>query len=113
MDNTVNANKLSRLFPHASNAFKRLNSDNNNAAGGPNKSEQLARKQLEKSLDKKTMEECYKLTFVDMVFHADHGIELDEDNRRFIVKPLLDAIVSMGIAKSDKEIKTNVLQRLD
>ena len=109
----MNENKLRRLFPNAPESFIQRNKDHDFNSRSTSKPEQLARKQLEKKMDQATLEKHFKLSFVDVVFHADHGIELDEDNRRFIVKPLLDAIVSMGIAKSDKEIKSDVLQRMD
>lgn len=109
----MNERKLRRLFPNAPESFIQRNKDNDIDSGGSSKSESMVRLQVENRMDKEALEKRFKLTFVGVEFHADHGIELDEDNRRFIVKPLLDSLVSIGLAKSDKEIKSNVLQRMD
>lgn len=52
----------------------------------------------------------YYLKHVDVQFMAQHGKRLDEDNRRYIIKPILDAIVNLSIARSDKDITSEVTQ---
>lgn len=109
----MNPHELKRRFPNAGKSFIKLNSDNPTNTGSTSKPEQLVRKQMEASDDKTAFTKRFKLVHVGVVFHAEHGIKLDEDNRRYTVKPLLDSIVSMGLAQSDREIKTDVLQRMD
>lgn len=54
----------------------------------------------------------YRLCRVEIEFYAAHGKELDEDNRRYIAKPILDALVNLGFARNDKDITSETTQRL-
>lgn len=109
----MNEHEFKRRFPRASASVIKLNSGDVSDTGSPKKLKYVDRQQMETLLDKKALEKRYRLKFVRVEFHAAHGIELDEDNRKFIVKPLLDSLVSLGLAKSDKEIKSDVHQRMD
>lgn len=102
-----------RKYPHATESTIKRNQHLFEAPRSSYESESLDKRQMEKASDKGELAKRYRVKHVGVVFKANHGIELDEDNRRFIVKPLLDALVSMGLAESDKEIKTDVHQRLD
>lgn len=55
----------------------------------------------------------YCLRRVEIDFFANHGKELDQDNRRFIAKPILDALVNIGFASDDKNISSETTQRMD
>jgi hypothetical protein len=109
----VNERKLKRIFPHASKDFIKRNTDNPIDSGSSDIPELLDRKQMGQIKRETTLEEKYMLRRVEVEFFANHGQELDEDNRRFIIKPILDAIVSLGISKTDKEIKSEVTQRFN
>lgn len=109
----MNPNKLKRLFPHASKDFERLNSNMAEDKGMSGESEQMDRERTSEALGGKEMGAQYRLRHVDIVFFASHGKRLDEDNRRYISKPILDALVNLGFAGDDKDITSETTQRMD
>lgn len=109
----MNPNKLKRLFPHASSTFRKLNTDNPTDPRMSSEPEQVDRKEVCETQRGKEMGKKYHLRHVEIEFFAGHGRVLDQDNRRYIAKPILDAIVNIGIEKDDKDITSDVTQGMD
>lgn len=109
----MNPNKIKRLFKYASPTFIKLNSDNANDTGVSCESEQMDREWISETSRGEEVREVDRKCFVSVEFFAGHGQKLDEDNRRYIAKPILDALVNLGFSKSDKLFKSEVTQRMD
>lgn len=78
-----------------------------------NKPEQLDRKEVCQTQRSKEMGTQYRLSHVGMDFHASHGHKLDQDNSRYTIKVVLDALVNLRFAQDDKEITSEVTQRFN
>lgn len=105
-------NEIKRRFKNASASFTRLNSGTDDS-GMPGKPEPVDWQKLRETLGSEAVGIQYRLCHVEVEFHAAHGKRLDEDNRRYVVKPILDALVALGFAGDDKDITTETTQRND
>ena len=108
----MNENKLRRLFPRAGEAFIKANSDKTDDPRTPSGGKQ-AQEWVSETLGNGKVEAQYRLRHVEIEFFANHGKRLDEDNRRYAAKPILDALVNLGFARDDKDITTETAQRMD
>lgn len=108
-------NEIKRRYPHASSAFIRANTDHadTGSSGMPSKPEPVDWQKLREACGSEAVGIQYSLCHVEVEFHAAHGKRLDEDNRRYIVKPILDALVNLGFASDDKNITSETTQRMD
>lgn len=95
------------------NDYQRKNRNRAIRAREARQPEQLDRHQVGEEGRGKTMGTQYRLCRVEIEFYAHHGQQLDEDNRRFIAKPILDALVNLGFARNDKDITSETTQRMD
>lgn len=109
----MNPRHLKRLFKNASDEFIKLNSDNIDDTRVSSESKPLDREEVCQALGGKKVGEEYSLKHVEMEFWATHGHKLDQDNARYTIKVVLDALVNLGFAKDDKEITSEVTQRMD
>jgi hypothetical protein len=109
----MNENKLRRLFPHATESFIERNKDRDNDTGSSDQSKPLDRQEVCKTQRGEKMVSKYRLSHCEVEFFAGHGKRMDEDNRRYVIKPILDAIVSLGLAHDDADITSEVTQRMD
>jgi hypothetical protein len=107
----MNRNQLKRLFPNASKSTIAANNDQPRDPGVPSEPKQVDQERVGEAQRSEAMGAQYRLRHCTVDFYAGHGKQLDEDNRKFMVKPILDALVKLGFASDDKDITTETTQR--
>lgn len=108
----MNPHQLKRLFPHVSKSVLRANQDNPDDPGSSKESEQVDQTRFSETCGSEEMGAQYRLCRVEIEFYTKHAVKLDEDNRRYVAKPILDALVNLGFASDDKDITTETTQRV-
>lgn len=109
MTKKLTPNQFRRLFPYASKSTLICNNATE-SNGMPSESEQVDRERLGEAFGSEEVGTQYRLCRVEINFIARHGKTLDEDNRRYIAKPILDALVNLGFASDDKDITSETTQ---
>ncbi len=80
----------------------------------PNQRKSLDQVQVGEEQRNETLGAQYKLVSCKIDYWCAHGKELDEDNATFSAsKPIADSVVNIGIARDDKDFKTQAAQRMD
>lgn len=80
----------------------------------PSKPEPVDGKEIREAQPDEGVGKAARLVAVKITFRADHGQQLDDDNREYAgAKPILDALHNLGLLGSDKEIRCQVVQRMD
>lgn len=102
--------QLKRLFPHASKDFQRLNSDSSLDSRMSSKSKQVDWKEICETSGGEEMRKVNRFIHVEIKFFAGHGQTFDEDNRRYIAKPYLDALTNLRFSTTDKNFTSEVTQ---
>lgn len=103
---------LQQLLQGGSESFRRLNTDLVRSIC-TSQSKSVAGERVEETRPRPCLDAGYFLCHVDITFCAEHGQLLDKDNRNYVGKPILDAIVDLGLAPEDSKIETHVDQRVD
>ncbi|MDD4989651.1 MAG: hypothetical protein PHV42_04475 [Candidatus Pacebacteria bacterium] len=101
------------MFPNAHPESFKLNVRNSGGSRVPGKPEPVDEARTEEAQGSKAVGAQYRLRRVEIAFFANHGRKLDEDNRRFVAKPILDALVNLNYDKSDENITSETTQRMD
>lgn len=109
----MNPNKLRRLFPNAPESFIKRNSDKVINTGMPCQSEPMDRKEVCETYGSEEMGKTHSLRSCRIEFFAQHGHKLDRDNKDYVQKVILDALVNLGFERNDENIKGKVHQRMD
>jgi hypothetical protein len=104
-------NELKRHFPNATKSF--IDKNSTPSSRESKESEQVDKQRTGEACGSEKMGAQYSLRHCEVEFYASHGKVLDQDNRRYIPKVILDALVHLGFACDDKDITSETTQRMD
>lgn len=106
----MNERRLSRLFPNGSKSFIKLNRDPVDDSRMSCQPESMDKQEMGENKRNQTKREEYSLKHVNIEFFAEHGKVMDSDNREYIAKTYIDALVQLGFSQDDKEVHSSVKQ---
>ena len=108
----MNERKLRRLFPRATEAFIRANSDRVDDSGSSSKPERVDGERAGRVEGETVLEKTYSLRTIEAEFFANHGKRLDNDNREFLAKIFQDVLVNLNFERNDEEMQSKINQRM-
>jgi hypothetical protein len=104
--------ELRRWIQQGSEGFRALNPHLAHPSG-TQEPKRVVGKSLEKTRSRQGVGTRYRLRHVGITFHNASGKRYDPDNRGYVGKVAVDALVNLGFCDDDAEIETSVEQRLD